>query len=145
MRNTDFLAAIAVAALTMGVAQADVTVGQGGETLFVLKSESDLGKTGEQRANDVYDRLRLILNNPKLKASDIQVKELGNYGVKIVANNQLIVPIGAEEAKAYNTTPMELGKKWAAHLQKVLPKLNARPDLFQKKNTYKGKKKRTSR
>jgi hypothetical protein len=129
----------------LGVAQADVTVGQGGETLFVLKADEDLGKTADQRANDVYDRLRTILNNPKFKGSDIQVKPLGNYGAKIVANNQLIVPIGMKEAEANKSTPMKLAETWAANLRKVMPKLNARPDMFAKKNKYTKKTPRRTR
>jgi hypothetical protein len=129
----------------LGVARADVVVGQGGETLFVLKADEDLGKTADQRANDVYDRLRTILNNPKFKASDIQVKPLGNYGAKIVASNQLIVPIGAKEAEANKSTPMKLAETWAANLRKVMPKLNARPDMFAKKNKYTKKTPRRTR
>jgi hypothetical protein len=117
-------------------ARADVLVGQGGETLFVLRSDSDLYKTANNRADDVYDRLRNILNNPYLRGSDIQVKPLGNYGAKIVANGQLIVPIGMAEAQAHGTTPMALARDWAAHLAKVMPKLNARPDLFVMANSY---------
>ena len=96
----------------------------------------DLEKSANQRANDVYDRLRLILNNPYLRASDVQVKKLGGYGAKIVANGQLIVPIGAGEARANDTTPMGLAEVWAARLRTVLPKLNARPDLFRISNSY---------
>jgi hypothetical protein len=116
-----------------GAASAAVVVGTGGETLFVLKSERDLDKTAQERAGDVYDRLRYILNNPRFKATDIQVKPLGNYGAKIVANNHLIVPIGAREAEANGSTPMKLAEDWAVHLRKVMPKLNARPDLFAKR------------
>ena len=113
---------------------ADVTVGLGGETLFVFKAERDLDKTDQQRSDDVYDRLRLILNNPRFKKSDIQVKAMGDYGVKIVANGQLIVPIGAREAEAHSSTMMALGEEWAAHLRQVMPKLTARPDLFRQMN-----------
>ena len=137
MKRT-ILALVAACALT-GMAKADVVVGQGGETLFVLKSDRDLGKTADQRANDVYDRLRTILNNPNFRGSQIKVKPLGNYGMKIVANNQLIVPIGYDEAKANNTTPSLLAKDWAANLRKVMPKLNARPYLFVNKNADKKK------
>ncbi|MGC4044519.1 MAG: hypothetical protein QM758_12060 [Armatimonas sp.] len=140
MKRTILFLVAACALAGTGIAKADVVVGQGGETLFVLKAKQDLGKTDEQRANDVYDRLRTILNSPNFRGSQIKVKKMGNYGVKIVANNQLIVPIGEEEAKANGTTPMKLGQEWAAHLRKVMPKLNARPDLFVKKNKYTKKK-----
>lgn len=113
---------------------AELTVGLGGETLFVLKADSDLDKTAQERSNDIYDRIRLILNNPRLKGSDIQVKPLGDYGAKIVANGQLIVPIGVREAEAHGSTPMALAEDWATHLRKVLPKLTARPDLFAQMN-----------
>lgn len=127
------LCALAVAGTS---ARADVVVGQGGETLFVLRSDSDLYKSADARANDVYDRLRLILNNPYLRGSDIQVKPMGGYGAKIVANGQLIVPIGMAEAQANNSTPMGLAKVWAERLATVMPKLNARPDLFVQANNY---------
>ena len=122
--------------LSSGVAKADVSVGTGGETLFVFKSDRDLDKTAQQRSDDVYDRLRNILNNPRFKGSDIQVKPLGDYGAKIVANNQLIVPIGDQEAKANDSTPMKLAETWAVNLRKVMPRLNARPDLFLQTNKY---------
>ncbi len=105
-------------------------VGLGGETLFVFKSDSDLNKDIKTRVNDSHDRLRFILNNPNLKSKDILVKPLGNYGAKITANGQLIVPIGVSEASAHGSTPMQLAKDWAFHLRQVLPKLTARPDLF---------------
>ena len=134
MKNTYTLSiALGLALASAGAARADVSVGTGGETLFVFKSERDLDKTADERADDVYDRLRYILNNPRFKGSDIQVKELGNYGAKIVANNHLIVPIGVREAEANGSTPMKLAEEWATHLRKVMPKLNARPDLFQKR------------
>lgn len=116
-------------------ARADVTVGLGGETLFVFKADKDLDKTDLVRSDDVYDRIRLILNNPRLKASDIQVKPLGDYGFKIVANGHLIVPIGSREARAHGSTPRALAEEWAAHLRKVMPKLTARPDLFSEMNS----------
>jgi hypothetical protein len=120
----------------MAQAKVNVSVGLGGETLFVLKADSDLDKTAQQRSDDVYDRLRLILNNSRLKASDIQVKPLGNYGAKIVANGNLIVPIGKQEAEAHGSSPMVLAEEWAKNLRKVMPKLRARPDLFVMKNRY---------
>ena len=128
----------AMAALTAGAGstRADVLVGQGGEELFTLRAARDLDKSADERANDVYDRLRLVLNNPNLRASDIKVKKLGGYGAKIVANGQLIVPIGREEARMSDTTPMKLAQMWATRLRTVLPSLNARPDLFQVANTY---------
>lgn len=126
--------------LWAGIAHADIAVGIGGETLFVFKAENDLDKTAQERSDDVYDRLRNILNNPRLKGSDIQVKPLGNYGAKIIANGTLIVPIGAREAQAHGSTIMALAEEWAMHLRKVLPLLRSRPDLFQQNNTYSGKK-----
>ncbi|WP_395140522.1 hypothetical protein [Armatimonas sp.] len=122
--------------LLVGTAHAEMSIGLGGETLFVLKADRDLDKTDQERSDDVYDRLRNILNNPRLKASDIQVKALGDYGYKIVANGHLIVPIGVQEAKAHDSTPLALAEQWAVHLRKVMPKLRARPDLFRQKNKY---------
>ena len=112
--------------------QKNQTIGIGGETLFVLKSPVDLNKDAKTRADDSYDRLRFVLSNPKLKGKDIKVKPLGDNSYKIVANGLLIVPIGAAEAEAHNTTPLALAKSWAVHLRRVLPMLTARPDLFAK-------------
>lgn len=109
-------------------------VGLGGETLFILRASQDLDKSARERSNDCYDRLRYILNDPLLKASDIQVKPLGNYGMKIVANGQLIIPIGAAEARAHDTTTRALAQEWVLHLRQILPSLTARPDLFAKSN-----------
>ena len=136
IKTNTLLLTVGLVLASAGISRADVSVGTGGETLFVFKSERDLDKTANQRADDVYDRLRYILNNPRFKGSDIKVKPLGDYGAKIVANGQLIVPIGAQEAQANGSTPMKLAEDWASHLRKVMPKLNARPDLFNKKNRY---------
>lgn len=133
MKTNLLLLTVGLTLAAAGISRADVPVGTGGETLFVFKSERDLDKTANERSDDVYDRLRYILNNPRFKSSDIKVKELGNYGAKIVANNQLIVPIGVREAEAHGSTPMKLAEEWADHLRKVMPKLNARPDLFGKR------------
>ena len=145
MKTNTLLLVAGLLLASAGGSRADVSVGTGGETLFVFKSERDLDKTATQRADDVYDRLRNILNNPRFKGSDILVKPLGDYGAKIVANGQLIVPIGAQEAEANGSTPMKLAEEWATHLRKVMPKLNARPDLFNKKNRYVAKRKPTPR
>lgn len=125
--------AVGIVAALSSQAKAQVepgAVGIGGETLFVLKAPMDLDKSIKSRSDDVYDRIRFVLNNPKLRASDIKVKALGDYGYKIVANGQLIVPIGEKEAEAHGMTMMELANDWAVRLKKVLPKLNAKPDLF---------------
>ena len=125
--------ALGIVALLSSQAKAQVepgAVGIGGETLFVLKAPMDLDKSIQNRSDDVYDRIRFVLNNPKLRSSDIKIKKLGYYGYKIVANGQLIVPIGEKEAKAHGMTMIELANDWATHLKKVLPKLNAKPDLF---------------
>lgn len=133
------LTTVVLTIITMSAAQSNANqitqqqqglVGLGGETLFVFKSESDLDKDMKTRVDDSHDRLRFILNNPNLKSKDILVKPLGNYGAKITANDQLIVPIGVSEASAHGSTPMQLAKDWAFHLRQVLPKLTARPDLF---------------
>ena len=105
-------------------------IGIGGETLFVLRSQMDLDKSMESRANDVYDRIRYVLNNPNLRSADIKVRRLGDYGYKIVANNELIVPIGPKEAEAHGMTMQGLANEWVTHLRSVLPKLTARPDLL---------------
>jgi hypothetical protein len=130
LRITTSLLCALVLGVHGGAARAqEHTLGLGGEVLFTLRAASDLDKGQAQRADDCYDRLRYILNNPRLKAQDIQVRELGSYGAKIVANGQLIIPIGIAEAQAHGMTPQELAQDWAAHLRKVLPKLTARPDL----------------
>lgn len=137
MKPTLVLSLVAFA-LILGstAARAETVVGLGGETLFVFKADRDLDKTAQERSNDVYDRIRTILNNPRFKASDIQVKALGDYGTKIVANGQLIVPIGNSEAEAHGSTHRALAEEWAKHLREVMPKLRARPDLFSQNHKY---------
>lgn len=136
MMKINYLLTTAALVLFGGAAHAEMSVGLGGETLFVFKASSDLGKSDQTRSDDVYDRLRNILNNPRLKASDIQYKPLGDYGYKIIANGHLIVPIGAREAEAHGSTIQALAQEWTQHLRKVMPKLRARPDLFQKNHRY---------
>ena len=144
MKSIALLGLVALALLPQ-VARAETVVGLGGETLFVFKADKDLDKTAQERSNDVYDRIRTILNNPRYKASDIQVKALGDYGAKIVANGQLIVPIGAAEAEAHGSTHRALAEEWAKHLRQVMPKLRARPDLFTQNHKYTKTMRRRSR
>ncbi|MBB6053525.1 hypothetical protein [Armatimonas rosea] len=144
MKPTALLGLVALALLPQAV-RAETVVGLGGETLFVFKADKDLDKTAQERSNDVYDRIRTILNNPRFKASDIQVKPLGDYGAKIVANGQLIVPIGNAEAEAHGSTHMALAEEWAKHLREVMPKLRARPDIFVQNNKYTKSMRRRSR
>lgn len=141
------IALLGLVALTLlpQIARAETVVGLGGETLFVFKADKDLDKSAQERSNDVYDRIRTILNNPRFKARDIQVKALGDYGAKIVANGQLIVPIGNAEAEAHGSTHMALAEEWAKHLRKVMPKLRARPDIFVQNNKYTKTMRRQSR
>ena len=121
---------IATAALAVaGPVWAEERVAVGGETLFVLKSETVLGKSAKVRAGDCYDRLRDTLGDTRLRASDIRAKPLENYGIKIVARGRLIIPIGAEEAKAHGMSMKALGDRWVRVLRKKLPMLRARPDL----------------
>jgi hypothetical protein len=132
----NYILTTAALVLLGGTAHAEMPVGLGGETLFVFKAIRDLDKSDQERSDDVYDRLRLILNNPRFKASDIQCKPLGDYGYKIVANGHLIVPIGEREAEAHGSTTQALAEEWTKHLREVMPKLRARPDVFRQKNKY---------
>lgn len=124
------IAAITMTALMVaGPVFADEPVAVGGEMLFVLKAESDLGKSSAVRASDCYDRMRYILGDSQMQASDIRAKPLENYGVKIVARGKLIAVIGAEEAKAHGVTMTVLSRQWVETLRSKLSMLRARPDL----------------
>lgn len=131
MKHTTRLAALAAlvgSSSLCGVARAeDGAVALAGETFFVLKAPMDLDRDIQYRADGVYDRLRYVLNNPKLAPRDIQVKPMGDYGVKIVANGQLIVPIGDAEAAAHGKSRMALAQEWAQRLRRVLPPRTAQP------------------
>lgn len=124
------MAAVAAAGFLMvGAARAEERVAVGGETLFVLKADADLGKSAKQRASDAYDRMRDTLGDPRVRARDIVVKPLWPGAVKIVARRRLIVPIGEAEAQAHGMSVEALASEWQAALRRKWPVLKARPDL----------------
>ncbi len=118
--------------LTVGLgAQADDyhdgQVAVGGVEVLTIRFPA--GKmTIKQRADAVTDRLTNILSDPHLKAADIVAVALGKTAAKIMVKDQLLITVDQQTAKANQSKPIDLAWSWVAHLRKVLPTLNVKPN-----------------
>ena len=111
----------------------DGVVAVGGEHILTIRAAS-YNKTIEQRADDVAERLVMILAEKSLKPSDIRAVPTAGEQIKIMVKNYLLINVLPEDAHANGTEPMKLAQTWVEHLQKVLPLLNAQPNLNNQKD-----------
>lgn len=102
-------------------------VAVGGEQILTVRFPA-AGMSIKERADAITDRLVLILSNPNLKPSDIQVVPLTNHEAKITVGNRLLVTVDRQTARYNQTTPFLLAQSWAAHLRRVLPRVNVKPN-----------------
>lgn len=105
-------------------AQAPVKLSLGGETLLVFR-KAEFGKSPQERADQVEDRLRTILGSP-IKAADVTVHAFGAKAAQIYVKDDLLVTVGPVEAKASRSKALPLARLWTKRLQKILPRVSAR-------------------
>lgn len=132
------LSPVAVRSIASGDGAADVDHGGlvdvGGEHILTIRAAGD-GKTIAQRADNVTERLVPILSETHLTAADIRAVPAGEDWVKIMVKNYLLVTVLPEDARANQTKPLALAQVWVAHLRKVLPLVNSKPNA----NNWRGR------
>lgn len=116
----------------LGQANQDGVVAVGGVSILTIRRAA-AGMSVKQRADAVTDRLRFILADPNLKASDIVAVSIDNSNAKIMVKDRILVTIDMDTAKLDSTTPIKLARSWAEHLRKVLPQVNVQPNPNDKK------------
>lgn len=104
---------------------ADVAVG--GELLFRIRAAAE-GKTAQQRADQVTERLPDILGDSNLQASDITLTPDTGGKYKILVKQRLLVTVTPEDGKVNGITAQKQAAIWLAQIQKILPLVNAQPN-----------------
>jgi hypothetical protein len=118
------LAAVAVAcAAPSAHAQEPGDLAIGGELLLTLR-DSGRQSSVDDRVGILYDRLRYILADTDLRASDIR-----RVGSSVMVKNRLLVTVTAADGEVNKTPASVLAQEWTMRLQKQLPILKSRPDL----------------
>lgn len=110
--------------VTAARAQEPVTLSLGGETLLVFRV-TEFGRSPQERADQVEDRLRTILSEP-IRPDDVTVHAFGAAAAQIYVKDQLLVTLGPKEAKASRSRALPLARVWVKRLQRILPRVSAR-------------------
>jgi hypothetical protein len=90
----------------------------GGMVILRLRA-TVAGKTPQQRAGILYERLNAIVSDRTLKPGDYRGVQKGKIWA-VYAGSHLFVTITDEEAKANKAKPAQLAKMWAANLKEAV-------------------------
>ena len=90
----------------------------GGMVILRLRA-TIAGKTPQQRAGVLYERLNAIVSDRTLKPGDYRAVQKGKTW-EVYAGSNLFVTVTDEEAKANKAKPAQLAKTWAANLKKAV-------------------------
>ena len=77
------------------------------------------GKTPQDRAGVLYERLNGIVSDRKLRRRDYQAVRKGDDWL-VMAGPHLFVTVTDGEAKANKTPPKELAQTWASNLRRAV-------------------------
>src|SRR5579859_4210427 len=125
-----FLPLLALSGAMIGALPAladEGNVDVGGEHLITIRAAHG-GKTAQQRADVVTDRLPVILGRPVIKPGDIHIVPSANGQFKILVGNLLLVTATPEDGKVNGNTTRHQAEIWLKQLRAVLPKINALPN-----------------
>jgi hypothetical protein len=103
------------------------TIAYSGSVLMRMRTNAG-GYAPEQRADEVIERLRPILELPGLRSEDIRVERDPMNGEAMIFVRDLpLVTVDYELARANNTaTPFALAQEWASRLRSILPEVSTR-------------------
>lgn len=93
----------------------------GGTPILRIRS-SWVGKSPQQRAQEVQLRLNHALSVGPVKPSDITVGQLQNDWVVLFKGRRFLTA-DAQSAHLEHSDPQALAQRWAARMRKVLPEL----------------------
>jgi len=108
------------------LAEGSVVAVGGVEVLRIYAATA--GKTADERADAVNERLIPILGDSQLKADDIKLVVLGKTAVKIMVKDRLLVTVTADDGKVNKLTALQQAQIWLKHVRKVLPQLVVKPN-----------------
>jgi hypothetical protein len=103
------------------------TIAYSGSVLMRLRTNAG-GYAPEQRADEVIERLRPILELPGLRGEDIRVTRDEVSGEAMIFVRDLpLVTVDHSLARANNTnSPLLLAQEWASRLRAILPQVSTR-------------------
>jgi hypothetical protein len=100
------------------------TIAYSGSVLMRIRTDAG-GIAAEQRADEIVERLRPILELPGLRGSDIKVQRDSTGMAMIFVRDLPLVTVDADMARANNTnTPALLAEEWASRLRSILPQVS---------------------
>ena len=105
----------------------DGVVAVGGETLFVIKAASG-GKTIQQRADAVTDRLPDILGDSTIDSLDIRLVPGKGKDYNIMVKSRLLVTVTPEDGASNKRSAMQQAQFWLNQIRRVLPEVTAQPN-----------------
>lgn len=109
--------AIPVLAIPAG----DVIIGQ--ELVLRIRFPAG-GKTVQERADTVTQRINELLGSQPFDPSDVTVG-VRNKEYVVLVGNTIIITADSQTAKFNKTTPEKLANIWADNLRRVIPKAKA--------------------
>jgi hypothetical protein len=105
----------------------DGIIAIGGEMLLRIRVPAD-GKSVKQRADDITDRLPVILGDSQLRPENIVATKGAKNTMKIMVKDRLLLTVTPEDGKANGLTTAQQAQIWLKSLRRVLPTINAKPN-----------------
>lgn len=105
----------------------DGEIAVGGEMLMRIRVPAE-GKSVKERADEITDRLPVILGLSQLKPNEISVVKASKNTAKIMVRKQLLVTVTPEDGKANGLTTMQQAQSWLKNLRRILPRVTAQPN-----------------
>lgn len=105
----------------------DGEIAVGGEMLMRIRVPAE-GKSIKERADEITDRLPVILGLSALKPTEINTVKADKNTIKIMVRKNLLVTVTPEDGKANGLTTMQQAQSWLKNLRRVLPRVTAQPN-----------------
>ncbi len=109
------------------LAQQSGDVAVGGDYLFKIRAAAQ-GKSPQQRADDVTDRLAEILGDDTLTSADVRIVSDASATVKIMVKQYLLITVTPQDGKPNQKSAREQAEIWAQAARRLLPEVNAMPN-----------------
>lgn len=109
------------------MAQQTGDVAVGGDYLFKIRAAAQ-GKSPQERADDVTDRLAVILGDDTLTSRDVSIVSDKSDTLKIMVKQYLLITVTPQDGKPNQKTAREQAEIWAEAARRLLPEVNAMPN-----------------
>lgn len=127
MKKLAFLAMMLIFIVSGVYAAQKNMIMAGGYEVFQIKAPSN-GKTVEQRAVIIQERVNEFLSAGTSETPTMKVAKLDNGAYRITGNGISIIDVQKADATAYKTTADALAKKWSDALAKAYVNTYTSPD-----------------